>query len=52
VGYDTWEYDYDMDTVPPSSLILKWDVRHVIGIEKKTPPLWKDGFLRDEQLVW
>jgi hypothetical protein len=50
VGYDTWEYD--MDSVPPTSLVLKWDARKVIGIEKKTPPLWKDGLSRDEALQY
>jgi hypothetical protein len=50
VGYDTWEYD--MDSVPPISLVLKWDVRHVIGIEKKCSPLWKDGLSRDEALMY
>ena len=50
VGYDdTWQYD--MDAKAPFTLILKWDERHVIGIEKKTPPLWKDGFERDESLI-
>ena len=41
VGYDTWEYD--MDAVPPFTLVVKWDARKVIGVEKKTPPLWKQG---------
>lgn len=50
VGDATWEYD--MDTVPPISLILKWDVRHVIGIVKKSPPLWKDGLSRDEAIAY
>ncbi len=49
VGYDTWEYD--MDSTPPFSLILKWDVRHVIEVQRKTPALWKDGFVRDEQVI-
>jgi hypothetical protein len=49
VGYDTWEYD--MDASPPFSLILKWDARHVIDVQKKTPALWKEGFVRDEQIL-
>ena len=49
VGYDTWEYD--MDASPPFSLILKWDARHVIDIQMKTPVLWKEGFVRDEQIL-
>jgi hypothetical protein len=50
VGYDnTWKYDIDADA--PFTLILKWDVRHVIGIEKKTPPEWQDGFSRDENII-
>jgi hypothetical protein len=49
VGYDTWEYD--MDSEPPFSLILKWDVRHVVGVQRKMPALWKDDFVRDEQIV-
>jgi outer membrane protein assembly factor BamE (lipoprotein component of BamABCDE complex) len=50
VGYDTWEYD--MDSSPPSSLTLKWDVRQVTDVQRKTPALWKDGFVRDEQIIW
>ena len=49
VGYGTWEYDLDAD--PPFSLILKWDARQVIEIQQKTPALWKDGFIRDEQIL-
>ncbi len=49
VGYDTWEYD--MDANPPFSLIVKWDARKVTDVKKKTPVLWKDGFVRDEQIV-
>lgn len=49
VGYNTWEYD--MDSVPPITLLIKWDALHVVRIEKKTPPLWKDGFPRDELLA-
>ena len=49
VGYDTWEYD--MDANPPFSLILKWDARQVTNVQRKTPVLWKDGFVRDEQIV-
>jgi len=49
VGYDTWEYDMDADR--PFSLILKWDARQVIGVQRKTPALWKQGFVRDEQIV-
>ena len=48
VGNDTWEYD--MDSQEPFSLILKWDVRQVIDIQKKMPPLWKVRFVRDEQI--
>jgi hypothetical protein len=50
VGYDTWEYD--MDAKLPFTLILKWDARRVIGLEKKTPPVWQDGFARDKNMVW
>lgn len=49
VGRDTWEYD--MDTNPPFSLILKWDRRQVVNVQKKVPPLWKEGFVRDKQIV-
>jgi hypothetical protein len=48
VGYDTWEYD--MDAVPPFTLVIKWDARKVIGVEKKIPPLWKQGLLRDDPM--
>ena len=50
VGYDSWEYD--MDCAAPISLVLEWDALKVIGIEKKTPPLWKDGLSRDEALQY
>jgi hypothetical protein len=40
-----------MDSEPPFSLILKWDVRHVVGVQRKMPALWKDDFVRDEQIV-
>lgn len=49
VGRDTWEYD--MDANPPFSLVLKWGTREVKGIEKKSPPLWQQGFVRDEQVA-
>jgi hypothetical protein len=49
VGYDTWEYD--MDAKLPFTLILKWDARRVIGIERKTPPVWQDDFARDEKIA-
>jgi hypothetical protein len=49
VEYDTWEYD--MDANPPFSLILKWDARKVIDVERKTPALWKEGVVRDEQIL-
>lgn len=49
VGYDTWEYD--MDANPPFSLIVKWDARKVIDVERKTPVLWREGFVRDEQIL-
>jgi hypothetical protein len=49
VEYDSWAYD--MDASPPFSLILKWDARKVIDVEKKTPALWKKAFVRDEQIV-
>lgn len=48
-GGNAWQYD--MDSMPPMSLIVKWEKRRVIGIEKQTPPLWKKGFTRDEQIV-
>lgn len=50
VSYDTWEYDMDAD--PPFSLILKWDGRQVVNVQKKVPPLWKEGFVRDKEIVW
>lgn len=49
VSYDTWEYDMDAD--PPFSLILKWNSRYVVDVQKKSPPLWKEGFVRDKQIV-
>ncbi|MBN2580963.1 MAG: hypothetical protein JXB10_18420 [Pirellulales bacterium] len=49
VCYGRWEYD--MDGKPPFTLILQWDAHHVIGVKKKTPPLWQKGFCRDEQVV-
>jgi hypothetical protein len=41
----------DMDSKPPYTLIIKWDGNRVSGIEKKTPPLWVDNFVRDEQIA-
>ncbi len=49
VGYKTWEYD--MDSSAPFSLIVNWDVRHVLDIQKKMPALWKEDFARDEQII-
>jgi hypothetical protein len=49
VGYEAWEYD--MDAEAPFTLILKWDARHVIGIERKTPPVWQDGSARDANIL-
>ncbi len=48
VGYDSWEYD--MDATRPFSLLVRWDARQVIDVQKR-PPLWKEGFVRDEQIV-
>ena len=48
-GYAAWEYD--LDTTPPSSLTITWDVRHVTGVKTIKPALWQQGFSRDEQLV-
>lgn len=45
----TWEYD--MDASPPFSLILKWDERKVVDVQRVEPALWKEGFTRDEQIV-
>lgn len=49
VESETWEYD--MDANPPFTLILKWDARHVIDVQKRTPALWKKGLLRDVQIT-
>ncbi len=49
IHYNTWEYD--IDSKLPYTLIIKWDIRNVLDIRKKTPALWKDGFVRDEQLM-
>ncbi len=49
VADETWEYDIDAKAA--YSLIVKWDVRRVIDVQKKTPALWKVGSLRDEQII-
>lgn len=49
IGFETWEYD--MDAKPPYTLIVKWDVRHVTGIEQTTPAFWQDGLKRDEYVA-
>jgi len=50
VGYDeTW--GYDMDSSVPFSLVVKWGVRRVLDVQKKMPALWKEGFVRDEQII-
>jgi hypothetical protein len=46
---DTWEYD--MDAKPAYSLILKWQARSIIRVERKSPALWKDGLKRDAQIA-
>jgi hypothetical protein len=48
VGNDAWEYD--IDTKPPFSFVIKWDVRHVIETKKLKTPLWQDGLTRDKQI--
>ena len=40
-----------MDSDHPFTLILKWDLRRVIDVKKKMPVLWKQGFIRDEQII-
>lgn len=45
----TWEYD--MDSAPPFSLILKWDASRVVDVQRKSPVLWREGLTRDEQIV-
>lgn len=49
VENDRWEYDMDGET--PFTLVVKLSKGWVVGAEKKTPPLWQEGFIRDEQIV-
>jgi hypothetical protein len=49
IGHDTWEYD--VDSTPASSLVLKWDARRVTRIERRSPALWKQGLVRDRQIA-
>lgn len=52
----SWEQDcgvweYDMDSDPPASLVLRWGVREVVDVQQVSPPFWKNGVTRDWQVV-
>jgi hypothetical protein len=42
---------YKVEDKSPVSLILKWNDRHVTNVERKTPALWKQGLVRDGQII-
>lgn len=49
VARDSWSYDMDSD--PPYSLNLTWNVKTVTKITREDPPIWKSGFARDREIV-
>ena len=49
MGYDTWSYD--VDSSKPYSLTLTWDERKVTDINRTSPPLWKSGISRDDEIA-
>lgn len=47
VDGNNWEYDIDSNH--PFSVIVtwNWDTGQVTSVEKRDPPIWRDGFVRD-----
>ncbi len=50
VDWDS-RWHYDIDAAEPYTLILTWEETRLVDIERISPPEWKSGLDRDENLV-